>query len=86
MYRIILDKNVTEKDIPKLPKTVKQRIKNAIRERLTIAPELIGKPLRHNWKGHFRLRVGDYRVIYRVDGDKKYVHVVAIQHRSYVYE
>jgi mRNA interferase RelE/StbE len=31
-----------------------------------------------------RLRVGDYRVVYRVDGDDLYVHTVG--HRSTVYD
>ena len=35
--------------------------------------------------GHFRLRVGDYRVIYRVDGHRVVVVIVRIGHRKDVY-
>jgi mRNA interferase RelE/StbE len=34
---------------------------------------------------HFRLRVGDYRVIYRVDGRRVVVVIVRIEHRREVY-
>ncbi|MGB0719499.1 MAG: type II toxin-antitoxin system RelE family toxin [Bdellovibrionales bacterium] len=85
-YTITLEDNVIDNDIPRLSKALRQRIKKAVRERLTEYPEMVGKPLRHNWKGHFSLRVGDYRVIYRIDGKNMIVHIVAIQHRSYVYE
>ncbi|GAB3452172.1 type II toxin-antitoxin system RelE/ParE family toxin [Streptomonospora sediminis] len=36
--------------------------------------------------GHRRLRVGDYRVIYRVDRGHLVVVVVHVDHRSTVYE
>ena len=39
-----------------------------------------------NWKGFYKFRVGDYRVIYRIDWDKKVVLVVAIGHRSKIYK
>lgn len=34
---------------------------------------------------HFRLRVGDYRVVYRVDGRRVVVVIVRIGHRREVY-
>jgi mRNA interferase RelE/StbE len=34
---------------------------------------------------HFRIRVGDYRVIYRVDGRRVVVVIVRIGHRRDVY-
>ena len=35
--------------------------------------------------GHWRYRVGDWRVVYRVDEDKQAVTVILIVHRSEVY-
>ncbi len=75
---------VVKEDIPNLPKIWKQRIQNAIEERLMIAPELYGKPLRKSLKGYRKLRVEDYRVIFRIE--KKIVKIFVIQHRSRVYE
>jgi len=34
---------------------------------------------------HFRIRVGDYRVIYRIDGKRVVIVVVRIGHRREVY-
>ena len=45
-----------------------------------------GKPLRYSLKGHRRLRVGDYRIVYRIAADKKIVVIIAIKHRKDIYE
>jgi len=78
--------SVTKEDIPSLPKNIKKTIKKAIEERLMIDPIGFGKPLRYSLKGHRRLRVGDYRVVYRIDTEKQLVIIVAIKHRKDVYE
>jgi mRNA interferase RelE/StbE len=44
------------------------------------------KPLRGNLAGCYRYRVGDYRVLYRIDDSQKVVLVLKIAHRSEVYE
>jgi mRNA-degrading endonuclease RelE of RelBE toxin-antitoxin system len=61
-------------------------IKKAIEERLMQDPLRFGKPLRFSLKGHRRLRVGDYRVLYRIEPESSSVLVVAIKHRREVYE
>jgi mRNA interferase RelE/StbE len=43
-----------------------------------------GEPLAGEFRGLFRLRVGDYRVIYTLAGED--VIVLRIRHRSKVYE
>lgn len=77
---------VIDKDIPNLPKTMRELIKKSIEERLTIDPIGLGKPLRYSLKGHRRLRVGDYRIVFRVDIKKRIVTIVVIKHRKDVYE
>ncbi len=76
---------VTQDDVPALPTTAKRTIKTAIEERLTVDPVGFGKPLRYSFKGHRRLRVGDYRVIYRIDPAHQIVMIVAIKHRKDIY-
>lgn len=44
------------------------------------------KPLGGNLKGIYRYRVGDYRVIYRVDDEHQLVFVLKIAHRSAAYD
>lgn len=86
LYRIEYLASVVEEDIPRLPKSVRNLIKRAIEERLAIDPVGLGKPLRYSLKGHRRLRVGDYRIVYRIDQDEQLVTIVAIKHRKDVYE
>jgi len=45
----------------------------------------LGKPLRGELMGKRSLRVGDYRVIYAVDEDKKVVILFTVGHRKAVY-
>lgn len=77
---------VVEEDIPNLPKAAREQIKKAIEYRLTQDPVGLGKPLRYSFVGHRRLRVGDYRIVYRIDNKAKTVIIVAIKHRKDVYQ
>ena len=85
-YHIRYLEEVVKKHIPALSTTAKRRIKRAIEKRLITNPMDFGKPLQYSLKGHRRLRVGDYRVIYRIEARTKTVIIVAIQHRKQVYE
>ncbi|WP_316353243.1 type II toxin-antitoxin system RelE family toxin [Candidatus Trichorickettsia mobilis] len=84
-YTIIYQEDVVHIHIPNLPTAIRRTIKTAIEERLTTNPIELGKPLRYSWKGHRRLRVGDYRIIYRIDFTYNTVIIVAIEHRKDVY-
>lgn len=77
--------SVVEDDIPAIPKTMRVRIKRAIETRLSADPVGLGKPLRYSFIGHRRIRVGDYRIVYRLDIQKSIVTIVLIKHRKDVY-
>ncbi len=47
---------------------------------------MMGKPLRGQWKGHRSLRVGDYRIIYKVDTVKREILIINVRHRREVYD
>jgi mRNA interferase RelE/StbE len=83
-FNIVYLEEVVRVDIPNLPVSIRTTIKKAIEERLTLDPVGFGKPLRYSLKGHRRLRVGDYRIVYRLSSDQ--VMIVAIKHRKDVYE
>ena len=83
-FNIIYHPLVLTEDLPELNKTVKSRIRLAIQDKLLNDPLTFGKPLRKSMKGYRRLRVGDYRVIFRIEG--KFVKVLLIKHRSVVYQ
>ena len=44
------------------------------------------KKLKGNWKGFYRLRLRNYRVIYEKIENKLIIHIVRIAHRKEVYE
>jgi mRNA interferase RelE/StbE len=83
MFEVLYHEDVVSKDIPKLSATWKKKIQTAIVTKLTTSPEMYGKPLRRSLKQYRKLRVGDYRVIFRIE--EKQVKIFVIQHRSKVY-
>lgn len=83
-FEIQYHESVINKDIPRLSASIKLRLKSAIEQKLMIHPETYGKPLRRSLKGYRKLRVGDYRVIFRIEN--QIVKVFLIQHRSVVYK
>lgn len=84
MFEIRYHYAVVKEDIPRLAATWKKKIQRAVEEKLTTRPDVFGKPLRRSLRGYRKLRVGDYRVIYRIEG--KRVIIFVIQHRSVVYK
>jgi mRNA interferase RelE/StbE len=84
-YQIRYLEEVVLKHIPSLPKAVKALVKTAIEERLMVDPISFGKPLRYSLKGHRRLRVSDYRIVYRIEQETSTVIIVAIKHRKEIY-
>ncbi len=83
MYKVVYHPDVPKHDLLKIPQNIKAIIRRAIEERLMQEPFMAGESLRHSLKGHRKLRVGDYRVIYRVQGST--VSVLKIGHRKDVY-
>jgi mRNA interferase RelE/StbE len=83
-YKIVYQEHVIRQHIPALSSRARLLIKKAIEERLAVDPLVYGRPLRYSLKGHRRLRVSDYRVVYRIEVNT--VIVIAIKHRKDVYE
>lgn len=82
-FHVIYHSLIVSEDIPRLSSSWKEKVRRAIEEKLTVEPELYGKPLRRSLKNYRKLRVGDYRVIYRIE--KQTIKIFIIQHRSVVY-
>jgi mRNA interferase RelE/StbE len=85
-YQVRYLEEVIRKHIPSLSSSAKTLIQKAIEERLMVDPIGFGKPLRYSLKGHRRLRVSDYRIVYRIEPEIKTVIIVAIKHRKDIYE
>jgi len=84
IFAIVYHTAVISEDIPKLPTVWKQKIRKAIETKLTSHPDVYGKPLRRSLANYRKLRVGDYRVIFRIE--KKTIKIFAIMHRSVIYK
>jgi len=81
-FRVLYHPEV-KADISKINEKLKSRIKKAIETRLMTAPQQYGEPLRKTLKGYWKLRVGDYRIVFKVSG--KEITVFGIIHRKNIY-
>ncbi len=80
-YEIIIDKAAL-KFIQKQPSQQRQRILSAIK-RLPNEGDI--KAMR-GYRGYFRLRVGDYRIIYTLDNNKLIIRIINVGNRGDVYK
>lgn len=83
-YELTYHPDVKETDIPLIDLRTRARIKKAIEAHLTTAPHQYGEPLRKTLKGYWKLRVGDYRVVFKML--KSNVLILGIIHRKSVYD
>jgi len=49
-------------------------------------PKKFGKPLTGKLKNSFRLRIGDYRLLYKINEEKMLVVILDVDHRSKIYD
>lgn len=85
MYEILFSRSA-EKDLEKLPKSVIKRTSQAIDE-LAENPRPPGcKKLKGSDDNLWRIRVGDYRIVYAVNDTILIVDIRRIAHRKNVYE
>jgi len=83
-FGLLYHPDVAAEDLPRLDSQARARVHRAILDRLATEPDKYGKPVRFTLKGLWSLRVGDWRVVYRVVADE--VWVLKIGHRGDVYE
>jgi len=83
-FTLLYHPEVSRADLLPIPMNVRKRIADALARRLPEAPERFGHPLRGTLKGYWKLRVGDYRVGFRIVAAE--VWILAILHRRQVYE
>jgi addiction module RelE/StbE family toxin len=83
-YEIRYHEDIDWKKFRKLSREDRVRIHDAIERKLARDPLRFGKPLRSSLKGHRSLRIGNYRIIYRVE--EHTVFVLLFGHRANVYK
>jgi mRNA interferase RelE/StbE len=73
MYQIETASHRVEKEISTLPRRARERVIQGARK------------LSGEMRGAWRIRVGDYRVIYDIDDDQRMVTILAVLHRREAY-
>lgn len=82
-YSVVYRPETVTEDLPRIPRNMQTRIMRAIESRLMTEPARYGERLRRSLTGLWKLRVGDYRVCYEIQG--RTVTVWAIRSRRDVY-
>ena len=83
MYSIFI-KPTALKEIGRLPITTGKRTMDAI-ESLRTTPRPFGCTKLHGIGSRWRIRIGDYRILYEIDDDAKLVRVFRVAHRKEAY-
>lgn len=81
-YEVILGRSA-EKDLDRLPVNLRQRITRKLLA-LENDPRPPGVQKLHGHDG-YRIRIGDYRILYLIDDEAKKVDLLAVGHRREVY-
>ncbi|QIR40923.1 type II toxin-antitoxin system RelE/ParE family toxin [Tolypothrix sp. PCC 7910] len=73
-------------DLEKLTKAVCERIVNKINWLTENFDQITPQPLTADLSGFYKLRIGDYRVIYEFDSEKKTIFIDRVGHRREIYD
>jgi mRNA interferase RelE/StbE len=82
MFEIIYHQKIQD-DLARIGKAELLRIRRAIEQKLILRPQLYGSRLRGELREYWKLRVGDYRIVYKIK--PKQVFILMIAHRKEVY-
>ncbi|MFN8626242.1 MAG: type II toxin-antitoxin system RelE/ParE family toxin [Candidatus Binatia bacterium] len=84
MPEIVLS-GAAERDLKRLPAAIFHRVIAAIRG-LAATPRPPGcRKLQGSGHDDYRIRVGDYRVVYEIDDAARLVRIMRVRHRREVY-
>lgn len=72
-----------KRDVEELPKPIRHRVRAIVTERLTAAPDKYGTPLRGSLSGYWKIRTGDYRIVFKIRG--RLIILIAVKHRKLIY-
>lgn len=72
-----------KKDLDNLPAKIFNRVKSTILK-LAQSPRPYGA-IKLTQEESYRIRVGDYRILYRIDDQPKEIYIYRIKHRREVY-
>jgi len=73
-------------DLEKLNKDLKERVIKKLDWLQINFDKISPSALSNEWRGFFKLRVGDWRVIYKIDWNKNLIIIYVIGRRDKVYK
>ncbi len=82
MWQIKFHRLVIEYDLFKFTDSEQENLLKQIHKKLAVNPEAYGKPLQGPLKGYWRLRINDFRVVYKILKDEIVVVIVKIGYRK----
>ncbi len=82
-YSIIF-KTSAAKEFRRLPTEIKARLSLTINE-LSQNPRAVGVVKLQGDDNLYRVRVGNYRVVYEIDDSTKFIRITRVRHRKDVY-
>ncbi|MEK7847294.1 MAG: type II toxin-antitoxin system RelE/ParE family toxin [Chloroflexota bacterium] len=83
MYEVYLERRA-ERDLKRLPEEQFQRVASQLKA-LADNPRPVGSRKLSGSKSYWRVRVGDYRIVYEIDDEVRAVRVMRVRHRGKVY-
>jgi mRNA interferase RelE/StbE len=83
VYEVLIERTA-ERDLKSLPAAIFNRIVSRIKA-LTELPRPSGCHKLAGSRNDWRIRIGDYRVIYEIDDARKRVRIFRVRHRREVY-
>jgi len=84
MYQVLISKTA-RKQLQELPKAIANNISQKI-DTLSKDPRPEGCKKLQGSQDDYRVRVGDYRIVYRIENKMLIVEVIRIGHRKDVYK
>lgn len=78
IWKVKIHRLVLSEDFKFIDRSSQKAILKDIHKKLTIAPQEYGMPLLGELKGYWRLRVGDYRIIYKIKEETVEVLIIKV--------
>jgi len=85
MYTVVFSRTAANK-LKKIDRLQAYRLLKRLQKLSDEMPGAVLEPLKGDLKGSYKLRVGDYRVIFQVDWEQQRIVVENIDHRSRIYK
>jgi len=81
----VLWKEEARNDLRDITRSAAFKLEEKINNYLVLSPKELGKTLVGQYRGLYRYRYGDYRVLYEIDTDDRLIIINRIGHRKEIY-